>query len=72
MENVSSRAKFSNKIKNKNGPEEAFLFLIENLAIIISAEIHRVKKINGRLKKSVENLLLKIVWYIWGGSPCII
>lgn len=62
MKNVKSRERFNKRIKNKKGAGALFLFLIENLAIIMRAEIHIVKRIKGKLKKSVENLLLKIVW----------
>lgn len=62
MENVKSSDRFNKRIRNKKGVGARFLFLIEKLAIIIRAEIHIVKRIKGKLKKSVENLLLKIIW----------
>lgn len=67
VKNVNKRAKFNKRIKKRNGLGDVFLFLIENLAKIISAEIHKVRIIKGKLKKSIEKLLLKIIKYVCGG-----
>lgn len=51
-ENVKTRIKFSKQIINKNKKGDLFLWKIVYLAIIIREEIHKVRIINGALKKS--------------------